>query len=141
MGESVCCTYTLFFFLALSHVHARAQSEILRHTSGGDNWINIEYAERLGAQAALAKNGRVFFGGVMLGVVPAQDVAAAAAIESAAAHNSSGGANGSGGSVRRALGKELRAGVETPAYAAELRGAPQPSGGALSRFFGFVLGD
>src|SRR3989338_3922380 len=51
----------------------RQYGEFLDQKSSGGNWIHICYATKLQAQQALAKNGKIINGDMMIGVTPCTD--------------------------------------------------------------------
>ena len=51
----------------------RQYGEFLDQKSSGGNWVHICYSSKLQAQQALAKNGKIIAGDLMIGVVPCTD--------------------------------------------------------------------
>ena len=51
----------------------RQYGEFLDQKSSGGNWVHLCYATKLQAQQALAKNGKIINGDLMIGVVPCTD--------------------------------------------------------------------
>lgn len=117
---------------AVDVVHHFAQyGEILHHQLAGDNFMHIQFGSRLAAQQALSKNGRVFFGSVMLGIVPydAESVPVATATMAATPV-----------APRRAVGSELTSAALMRDYSVSDTPQIQPQSSLLGRFVNAVFG-
>jgi hypothetical protein len=116
---------------AVDVIHHFSQcGEILNHHVAGDNFMHIQFATRLSAQQALSKNGRVFFGAVMLGVVPFDGDESAALASTATV---------SVAVPRRAVGDELASVSLMREYAVEPHQTLRPQS-TLGKFIDYVFG-
>lgn len=52
----------------------KAYGDIFQYEIGDNNWIHIQYATKLQAQKALARNGHLFGDSLLVGVVPFRKV-------------------------------------------------------------------
>jgi nuclear pore complex protein Nup53 len=107
--------------------------EVVAQVAAG-NWVHIMYRDRLAAEKALGKNGKVFAGNVMIGVVPCQDLEVMGAVDESAAVRTASSATPSRHRTFTARNTEY------DVDAAVVRATPQPARSYFSRAVEFIFG-